>query len=138
MIRAFFPERCQSWKRWPRWCFAIMLCGNEQLQRRQFPALRLRTAAPGLSNSELGDAERSSFRNRQSAIRNSISGWVATLAGDLHFFWRHFDFIRSHAGLAIGFDASDYAAYRPWRRLRGCVSWRELVCSRGAVLFQNA
>jgi hypothetical protein len=31
MIRAFFPGQCQLWKQWPLWCFAIMLCGSEQL-----------------------------------------------------------------------------------------------------------
>lgn len=25
------PERCQSWKQWPRWCFAITRSGSKQL-----------------------------------------------------------------------------------------------------------
>jgi hypothetical protein len=29
MIRAFFLEQCQLWKRWPRWCFAITHCGSK-------------------------------------------------------------------------------------------------------------
>ena len=33
MIRACFPEQCQSWKRWPRSCFAIMRCGTKRYRR---------------------------------------------------------------------------------------------------------
>ena len=78
--------------------FVIMLCVNERL--------RLQIADRGLRSGKPGDAERSSIRNsdhrsrarehfrcRQSAIRDFIGGWVATLAGGFHFFWRHFDLI---------------------------------------------
>jgi len=63
MILAFFLERFQSWKQWPLWCWAIMLCANERLT---------------VDHSD---------------IYNPSGPRVATLAGGVHFFWRHFDLI---------------------------------------------
>ena len=77
-------------------------------------------------------------RSRQSAVRNSFSVRLATLAGGFHFFCRHFNPIRSPAGLAIGFDASDHPACRSWCRVRGCLFRREIVCSNGPLFFKNA
>src|SRR5437660_1712039 len=117
MIRVFFPERCRSWKRWPRWCFAIMLCGSEQLQSRIacHAVARRRRADPGFRNDRLGSAwvgsirnsddgsrAREEFRCRQSTIRNSISGRLATLAGRLHFFWLTVASVRAVGALAEG------------------------------------
>jgi len=62
-----------------------MLCVNERL--------RLQIAERGLRSGKPGDAERSPIRNPKSSIHDFIGGWVATLAGGFHFFWRHFDLI---------------------------------------------
>src|SRR4029077_11873291 len=108
MIRVFFLEQCQSWKRWQRWCFAIMRFGIRRL-----------------------------LADRSDACI-SADGWVAALADSLHFFCSSARFIRGRTWLATGIASPIGATRRAYRCLRGRVFRRQDTSSDRPTGFEDA